>query len=1034
MRIKINRQVLLRTAAVGSLVICGVTCFMAPTQEAVHAESGTNVVAVKVDRAKAMEVLDQYCVSCHGPDKQKGDVRLDDFDLIDAVALQDVFVKAREAVHFDEMPPAKAKQPTASERTVLLDWLSEQLNGTAAAKLEEKLQRPESGNYVNHDDLFSGKYAELKPFTYDRRWLISDYIFDEKFHRILQDRHLERVDGKPRQIAGIKRHPVKLTNPFAPDDQGGLRYYANQMLDAGQVQTMLANARNASAYMMSLAKRKGDYLPAINTLLALHYKHESIYQTRKRFLEDHIDRVLQDAFGDRHEQMLPTFVPTDRPETEIDPRGSTKKAAFHAATPGRDELAVVYRTLKKYKDQGLNDEAMLAAAERDWFYCGDDSALIQRRITFYKNYTQEFWKRAKERSKHGQYATTIKYQPLGDVEMRQIYDAVRKHREQDDTYKQVIAKCLDRWAGEFEQEIQQQGSPPKEQVLTLVEQLFDKVYERLPSQVEAEQYTALASRYMAMLGTAEGIDRLIRTMMMKGEFVYRHEFGTGEIDEYGRRMMSPRDASYAIAYALTDSSPDETLVKAAEEGRLNTRADYEREVKRLLAQRDRYYLIDDAVHGEQNAFSITNMPVRELRFFREFFAYPKMMSLFKDDKRFGGTYGRSTSRIVGEADRLVEYILNHDKDVFTELLTTDSFYVYHSGDNQKMAEAAERIRRINDYFKDKDWRNFTYEELVKHKDFLTQVNLNFVYLNTNQKSAQKKTLTAFKRDLESFTRRFESGRQLAAPYSSQPGGPGDAKTRGGLGLRMPEVTKSYNIDLLNWEYPTTQPSPIKHRKGMLTHPAWLIAFSHNTETDPIRRGKWIQNRLLAGTIPDVPITVDAVVPEDPHKTLRQRMEVKTGQEYCWTCHVKMEPLGLPFEIYDDFGRYRTEERLEYPENLIKKVKDKGAPHEDLRDLYKTLPIDASGYLEGAGRSDLDGEVKDALDLIDRLAESDRVRQSIIRHAFRYFMGRNEMLSDSKTLIDADRAYIESGGSFDATIVSLLTSDSFIYRKEVPEKE
>ncbi|HIF33346.1 MAG TPA: DUF1585 domain-containing protein, partial [Planctomycetaceae bacterium] len=53
---------------------------------------------------------------------------------------------------------------------------------------------------------------------------------------------------------------------------------------------------------------------------------------------------------------------------------------------------------------------------------------------------------------------------------------------------------------------------------------------------------------------------------------------------------------------------------------------------------------------------------------------------------------------------------------------------------------------------------------------------------------------------------------------------------------------------------------------------------------------------------------------------------------------------------------------------------------------------------------------------------------IIRHAFRYFLGRNEVLSDSGTLIEADQAYVNSGGSFDAVIVSLLTSDSFIYRK------
>jgi hypothetical protein len=44
------------------------------------------------------------------------------------------------------------------------------------------------------------------------------------------------------------------------------------------------------------------------------------------------------------------------------------------------------------------------------------------------------------------------------------------------------------------------------------------------------------------------------------------------------------------------------------------------------------------------------------------------------------------------------------------------------------------------------------------------------------------------------------------------------------------------------------------------------------------------------------------------------------------------------------------------------------------------------------------------------------------------MGRNEMLSDSKTLISADRAYMESGGSFNALLISLLSSDSFLYRK------
>jgi hypothetical protein len=284
--------------------------------------------------------------------------------------------------------------------------------------------------------------------------------------------------------------------------------------------------------------------------------------------------------------------------------------------------------------------------------------------------------------------------------------------------------------------------------------------------------------------------------------------------------------------------------------------------------------------------------------------------------------------------------------------------------------------------------------------------------------------------MASFHERLGNGQTAAVPFSSFYGAPDHAKTRSRIeAMRGEQVAKFYGLNLVNWNYPAVQPAKMEHRKGMLTHPAWLIAFAGNTATDPIRRGKWVREKLLAGTVPDVPITVDAVIPEDHHKTLRQRLDKVTQAEYCWKCHERMNPLGTTFEIYDDFGRYRTEESLEHPDNLVKKIPaERGAPQDDLRHIYKTLPVNATGRLEGTGDSKLDGDIRDAIDLTGRLAKSTRVRQSIIRHAFRYFMGRNEVLSDSKTLIDADQAYVQSGGSFDAVIISLLTSDSFIYRK------
>lgn len=43
------------------------------------------------------------------------------------------------------------------------------------------------------------------------------------------------------------------------------------------------------------------------------------------------------------------------------------------------------------------------------------------------------------------------------------------------------------------------------------------------------------------------------------------------------------------------------------------------------------------------------------------------------------------------------------------------------------------------------------------------------------------------------------------------------------------------------------------------------------------------------------------------------------------------------------------------------------------------------------------------------------------------VGRNETLRDAKTLQEANRAYEESGGSFRELVISLMISDSFLFR-------
>ena len=66
-------------------------------------------------------------------------------------------------------------------------------------------------------------------------------------------------------------------------------------------------------------------------------------------------------------------------------------------------------------------------------------------------------------------------------------------------------------------------------------------------------------------------------------------------------------------------------------------------------------------------------------------------------------------------------------------------------------------------------------------------------------------------------------------------------------------------------------------------------------------------------------------------------------------------------------------------------------------------------------------------MLRRLAESDRARQVFIRHMFRYFLGCNETPGDAVSLQEAEKAYLDNGGSFKTLIVSLLSSESFLFR-------
>lgn len=358
---------------------------------------------------------------------------------------------------------------------------------------------------------------------------------------------------------------------------------------------------------------------------------------------------------------------------------------------------------------------------------------------------------------------------------------------------------------------------------------------------------------------------------------------------------------------------------------------------------------------------------RILRFFDEYFEYPEANEVFKDLEK----YVWNPAIIVNDTRQLVQYVLDRDQNVLKELLTT---------------------------------------------------NKSFVNYKVNSSGTPE---------------------------------PARTKLRGKAKPNLPYIQSLYN-ELYSlpsdWEWSGKQPItlPGDQRAGILTQPSWLAAFATNNENHAIRRGRWVRERLFGGVVPDVPITVDAKLPDAPHDTLRKRMEV-TKAEYCWTCHQKMNPIGLSFEHYDFIGRYRKVELVVNPKGpapkpvdttkppKVKKPPRKGKKGEQTAKEadaprvpagFMAAPLDATGVVAESGDAKVDGDIKDIVALMKKAGDSPHVRQVFVRNAFRYWMGRNETLDDSPTLIAADQAYVKSGGSMKALITSLLTSDSFLYRKAV----
>lgn len=536
-------------------------------------------------------------------------------------------------------------------------------------------------------------------------------------------------------------------------------------------------------------------------------------------------------------------------------------------------------------------------------------------------------------------------------------------------------------------ELMEDSEVTDERLRAVVDYLFEALTFRPPSAKESDDYLGMVKDTIDKVGKEDGIFMGLSAIFLDRDALFRPELVEyGIPDEHGRVMLQDWELGLAVNHALRYLKPDEELRKAIVEGRMQTREDVEREIVRMLD--------DESIRKP-----------RVLRFFRDFFDHDIGGYICKDNAALAqtgvSTRGVSHYRAMFDAtastDRLIELILEEDRDVLRELLTTrkvvaapaDRTYFGRRHTPEEVGEARE-IKKVEDA-----------KVLEAVRADLKEVEENLATVNSRMgdRSLEKKTRDALRRQKQALERRRS---QLQRD---------EKRKRSSININVAEVDlpgeKIYaRVSRRSFGSGSMEPDrilatvPEGQRLGILTHPSWLVSHSDAMDNHAILRGRWIRERLLGGGIPDVPITVDAMLPDEPDKTLRERMRV-TREAYCWSCHEKMDPLGLPFEMYNHAGLYRTTELGN--------------------------PVDTSGEIIDSGDPELDGPVANAIEMIEKLVESERVEQVFVRHAFRFWMGRNETLNDAPVLQAAHRAYRDSGGSMKALITSLVTSDAFLYR-------
>ncbi|PRQ06998.1 DUF1592 domain-containing protein [Enhygromyxa salina] len=233
-----------------------------------------------------------------------------------------------------------------------------------------------------------------------------------------------------------------------------------------------------------------------------------------------------------------------------------------------------------------------------------------------------------------------------------------------------------------------------------------------------------------------------------------------------------------------------------------------------------------------------------------------------------------------------------------------------------------------------------------------------------------------------------------------------------------EVLFTANYTMMNKQlaffYGVTGPDTVEFERveldptryaGFLTHAGLLALYAMPDRSSPIHRGKFVREVLLCQAPPPPPDVIPKPPTVDDTQTTREQFIQHAEDPLCSGCHRLMDPLGFGFEHFDGIGRYRETEW--------------------------GLAIDATGELV---ETDNDGPYNGVVELANKLANSDQVKNCVASQWFQFGYGRTETKEDACSVQSIQARFAEADYDIKELVIALTLTDAFRYRHAIATQE